>query len=241
MAASVTTVVKGAEEQGNFFSRMAWYYQMGVLLVLAGLLFWAGDYMLYSDTRAQTDKMEKETEKLKASNAQASIIKQNLVEAERALDEKQREMDHLRQLLPDEVEISVIYQNIKDLMAAQRLELNQFLFDKTAPSDLFTEQPIKVSVTGHYNNLGQFFSKLDSFTRIISINDIEIKTADDKMQVEGRSMESTFKVRAYYLSEANLQKLTAKAQPPPADAKDGKGKDKNGQAKEKKEPAKNKK
>jgi len=232
MAASVTTVVKGAEEQGNFFSRMAWYYQMAVLLVLAGLLFWAGDYMLYSDTRAKTDKMVKETQKLKASNAQGNIIKQNLAEAERALEEKQREMDHLQQLLPNEVEISVIYQNIKDLIAGQHLELNQFLFDKTAPSDFYTEQPIKVSVTGHYNDLGQFFAKLDSFTRIISINDVEVKTADDKMQLEGRSMESSFRVRAYYVSEDNLQKLTAKAQAPPADPKQAA--QKNAQAKDKK-------
>jgi Tfp pilus assembly protein PilO len=238
MSASVTTVVKGAEEQGNFFSRMAWYYQMGVLLVLAGLLFWAGDYMLYSDTRAKTDKMVKETQELKASNAQGNIIKQNLIEAERMLEEKQREMEHLRQLLPDEVEISIIYQNIKDLMAAQHLELNQFLFDKTAPSDLFTEQPIKVSVTGHYNNLGQFFSKLDSFTRIISINDVEVRTADDKAQSEGRSIESNFRVRAYYLSEENVKKLTAKAQAPAPDAK---GKGKNPKAKDKQEQAKEKK
>ncbi|HXG92133.1 MAG TPA: type 4a pilus biogenesis protein PilO [Blastocatellia bacterium] len=216
MAATMTTVVKGNEEAGNFFSRMAWYYQMGVLLLLAALLFLAGDYMLYSDTRAKTNKMVSETQKLKASNAQGNIIKQNLKQAEETLAEKQREMDYLRQLLPDEVEISAIYQTIKDLMIKHNLGLNQFLYDKQAPSDYYTEQPIKVSLTGQYNNLGQFFAELDSFTRIISVTDVEIKTANDDNQREGRSLECSFKLRAYFLSQDNLQKLTAKPTPAPA-------------------------
>ena len=214
MAASATTIVKGAEEQGNFFSRMAWYYQMGVLLVLAGLLFWAGDYMLYSKTRANTDKMSKEAKKLQAQNAQGSIIKQNLKEAESRLEEKEREMEHLKALLPSEVEISQIYQDLKDMLAKYRLDLNQFLYDKQLPSDFFTEQPIKVAITGHYNNLGEFLSQLDSFTRILSVTDLEIKTADEKLQVDGRSIECTFKVRAYFMTEENAKKLSAKTVAP---------------------------
>lgn len=213
MAASVTTVVKGSEEQGNFFSRMAWYYQMGVLLVLAGLLFWVCDYMLYSDTRAKTENMQKEAQKLKSSNAQGSIIKQNLAEAESRLAEKEREMAHLRELLPNEVEISHIYQNVKDLIGENKLELFQFLYEKPLPSDYYIEQPINVVVSGHYNNLGQFFSKLDSFTRILSVTDVEVKTADDKAQVDGRSMNASFKIRAYFMTEEQLNKLSAKGAP----------------------------
>jgi len=220
MAASVTTVVKGAEEGGNFFSRMAWYYQMGVLLVLAGLLFWAGDYLLYSGTRANTAKMDKEAQKLKAQNAQGNIIKQNLKEAESRLEEKEREMNNLKGLLPDEVEISQIYQDLKDLLAKHHLDLNQFLYDKQVSSDFYTEQPIKVSITGHYNDLGEFLSQLDSFTRILSVTDLEVKVADDKTQVEGRSIESNFKIRAYFMTEDNVKKLSAKAvAPDPKDPK----------------------
>lgn len=222
MAASVTTVVKGADEQGNFFSRLAWYYQMGVLLALSALLFFAGDYLLYSGTRAKTEKMEKDAQKLKASNAQGSIIKQNLAEAESRLAEKEREMEHLRALLPDEVEISHIFQAVKDLMRDHRLELIQFMYDKQIPSDYYVEQPIKVAVSGHYNGLGEFFSKLDSFTRIISVTDVEIKTADDKTQTEGRSMDATFKIRAYFMTEEHLKKLTAKATQPAPKADDKK-------------------
>src|SRR6185503_11255563 len=122
MAASATTIVKGAEEQGNFFTRLAWYYQMLMLLVLAGLLFWACDYLMYSDKRAETKKLEEQVETLKTKNQQASIIQQNLKDAEATLKEKREEIDRLRDLLPDAVEISRVYDNIKDFLREQRLE-----------------------------------------------------------------------------------------------------------------------
>ena len=48
MSASAQTIVKPAEESGNFFTRMAWYYQMAVLLVLAALLYFAAVPELFS-------------------------------------------------------------------------------------------------------------------------------------------------------------------------------------------------
>src|ERR1700754_931254 len=100
MSASAQTIVKPAEESGNFFTRLAWYYQMGVLLVLAALLYFAADYLLYSDKRAETTKIKEQVEKLKTDNQQASIIQQNLKAAEAMLVEKREEIDRLRDLLP---------------------------------------------------------------------------------------------------------------------------------------------
>ena len=103
MAATMTTVVKGTEEGGNFFSRLAWYYQMGVLLLLSALLVWATDYLMYSDKRTQTAKTREQVQKLQASNAQGVIIRQNLAATEEALKQKREEIDKLRDLLPDQV------------------------------------------------------------------------------------------------------------------------------------------
>ena len=106
MAATMTTLVKGGvEEGGSFFSRMAWYYQMGLLLALSGLLIFAADYLLYSDKRAETVKIEDKVQTLKAKNAQGSIIRQNLAATEQTLKEKREEIDRLRDLLPDQVGI----------------------------------------------------------------------------------------------------------------------------------------
>src|ERR1044071_7427810 len=218
MAASATTIVKGAEEQGNFFTRLAWYYQMLVLLLLAGLLFWGSDYLLHSDTRADTVKIQEQVETLKTKNQQANIIQQNLRDAEATLAEKREEIDRLRDLLPDAVEISRVYDNIKDFLREHRLELKRFVHMKPTAAEFYTAQPIQIEVTGSYDSLGQFFSKLGFFTRIVSVTDVEVRQAEENAQQAGRSINSSFVVTAYYIAPENLEKLTSRkpAAPPAA-------------------------
>jgi len=216
MSASAQTIVKPADEPGNFFTRLAWYYQMGVLLVLAALLYFAADYLLYSDKRAETVKIKEQVETLKAKNQQASIIQQNLKAAEATLAEKREEIDRLRDLLPDAVEISRIYDNLKDLLRSQRLELKRFSPQKAQSMEFYTAQPILIEVTGSYDALGQYFSELGFYKRILSVSEVDIKQAEDNAQEAGRSINSAFVVTAYYISPDNLEKLTAKkpAAPP---------------------------
>lgn len=210
MAATMTTVVKGSEESGNFFSRMAWYYQMGVLLLLSGLLIWGTDLMLYNETRKDTESIDKKVEALKAKNAQGSIIRQNLAATEQTLIEKREEIDRLRDLLPDQVEISRVYDNIKDFLREQRLELKRFVHMKSVSADFYTAQPIQIEVTGSYDALGQFFSRLGFYSRIVSVTEVEVKQAEDGGQEVGRSINGSFVVTAYYIAADNLEKLTMK-------------------------------
>ena len=210
MSASAQTIVKPADEQGNFFTRMAWYYQMIILLGLAVLLFFAAHFLLYSDTRAETAKIKEQVEKLKGENQQASIIQQNLKAAEATLAEKREEIDRLRDLLPDAVEISSIYDSLKDLLRAQHLELRRFSPQKAQSLEFYTAQPILIEVTGSYDALGQYFSELGFYKRILSVGEVDIKQAEDNAQEVGRSINSSFVVTAYFISPDNLEKLTAK-------------------------------
>ncbi|MEW6126409.1 MAG: type 4a pilus biogenesis protein PilO [Acidobacteriota bacterium] len=217
MAAAVATITK-SEEGGNFFTRLAWYYQMLILLALVALLVYAADTMLYSDTRAETLKIEQQVQTLKAKNAQASIIRQNLAAAEETLRQKQAEMDSLRDLLPDQVEITKVFDSIKDLMKSRKLELRRFAPLSVTPSEIYTAQPIQVEVTGSYDNVGLFLSDLGFYKRIVSVADVDIKQAEDTAQVAGRSINTSFVVVAYYISPENLNKLTSKGGTPPAGA-----------------------
>jgi type IV pilus assembly protein PilO len=210
MSATMTNVVKGVEEGGSFFSRMAWYYQMGLLLLLSLLLIWGTDLMLYSDTRKDTEDIDKKVQALKAKNAQGSIIRQNLAATEQTLKEKREEIDRLRDLLPDQVEISRVYDSIKDFLREQKLELKRFVHLKSVSADFYTAQPIQIEVTGSYDALGQFFSRLGFYSRIVSVTEVEVKQAEDSGQEVGRSINGSFVVTAYYIAPENLEKLTMK-------------------------------
>jgi type IV pilus assembly protein PilO len=189
---------------------------MLVLVLLAGMLFFACDYLMYSDKRAETVKIQEQVETLKVKNQQASIIQQNLKDAEAMLKEKREEIDRLRDLLPDAVEISRVYDNIKDFLREQRLELKRFSHLKPLSAEFYTAQPIQIEVTGSYDSLGQFFSRLGFFTRIVSVTDVEVKQAEDNAQEAGRSINSSFVVTAYYIAPENLEKLVVKKPVAPA-------------------------
>jgi Tfp pilus assembly protein PilO len=218
MSAVVTSNVASDKiESGSFLTRMPWYYQMAILVALVGLLIYVTDMLLFSETRKETDKMREQIETLKAKNAQGSIIRQNLQATEQTLAERREEMGRLRDLLPDQVEISKIFDNVKDLMRKNRLDLKQFNQGKEEPSDIYTAQQILVQVTGSYDSLGAFFSELGFYKRILSVTDVEIKKAEDNAQESGRTINSAFVLTAYYISPANLEKLTnPQAAAPPA-------------------------
>jgi len=216
MAASITSVAKPVDETGNFFSRLAWYYQMGLFLILVVLLIWAVDAMLFSEKRAETARTREQIENLKRSNSNGNIIKQNLAATEQALKEKQAEIEKLRDLLPDQVEISRVYDSIKDYMREEKLDLGKFAEDSAMPADYYTAQPILVDVSGPYDNLGRFFSRLGFYSRIVSVTDVEIKRADEKQQIMGRTVNASFKITAYFISPENLDKLTMKKPTAPA-------------------------
>jgi type IV pilus assembly protein PilO len=215
MSATIATVAKPSEEAGNFFSRLAWYYQMGLLVGLVLLLILAADQLMYSDRRAETTKIHEQVQTLKGNNAKGNIIRQNLADTERTLKEKHAEIDRLRDLLPDQVEISRVYDSIKDFAREQKLDMKRFAETKLAPSEFYTAQPIQVEVSGTYDNLGQFFSRLGFYTRIVSVTDVDIKQATDNAQEAGRSIDSTFTITAYFISQENLDKLTMKKPAPP--------------------------
>lgn len=213
MAAAAATITK-TEEGGNFFTRLAWYYQMLILIALVALLVYASDTMLYSDTRAETVKIEQQIQTLKAKNAQASIIRQNLAAAEETLRQKQAEMDNLRDLLPDQVEITKVFDSIKDLMKSRKLELKKFAPLQATPAEIYTAQPIQVELTGSYDNVGMFLSDLGFYKRIVSVTDVDVRQAEDTAQLAGRSINASFVVTAFYITPDNLAKLTNKGGTP---------------------------
>ncbi|HKV41164.1 MAG TPA: type 4a pilus biogenesis protein PilO [Blastocatellia bacterium] len=209
MAASVTTLPKPTEETGTFLNRIPWYVQMLVLIGLVALLAYGTDMALFSDRRGQTKDLLEKTQVLKQKNAQGNIIRQNLAATQAALVDKRKEIESLQDLLPNQVEISRVYDNIKDFMHEDKLELKRFAETKEVSSDYYTAQPIDVVVSGTYDNLGQFFSRLGFYTRIVSVGDVDIKQAGSQAQVNGQTIEANFVITAYYISKDNLAKLTA--------------------------------
>ncbi|HVF91287.1 MAG TPA: type 4a pilus biogenesis protein PilO, partial [Blastocatellia bacterium] len=77
-------------------------------------------------------------------------------------------------------------------------------------------------VSGSYDSLGQFFSQLGFYKRILSVTEVDIKQAEEHAQEYGRSINASFVVTAYYITPENLEKLTSKKPESPTETADDK-------------------
>jgi Tfp pilus assembly protein PilO len=223
MAQANTTVTYS--DGGGFLDRFPWYVQLLILLVtilvLAGLL----DYFFFMKWRTEAAKMNQQAQQLRRENQEADIVRANIVEYQKRLDDLNAQFDTLKVRLPEEREVSNIFDNSKTMMAASGLKLVGFSTsskDREVPQKYYTEVASAVRVAGSYQNVQAFFQKLATYDRILNVTDIQLAKAQDTDQAAGASVIASFTLTAFYISDANRKALEAsQTAPPAADAKPG--------------------
>ena len=87
---------------------------------------------------------------------------------------------------------------------ARELSVRRFTPKDDFLEEFYAGKPIEVEVSGSYNKLGQFFSQMAAYQRIVSISDFKIMQTTS--QQGGRTVDGQFLLTAYYVSNEQLQK-----------------------------------
>jgi type IV pilus assembly protein PilO len=191
----------------NFLGGIPWFVQLVILIVAGAFIVFLVDYSLLEETKADTKKKTEELEKLKGENRQGAIIRDNIKSYQKRYDMAQTELRDLRELLPEDVEISKVLENIQNQATEQRLVLKNFQPKDLVKKDFYKEKPISIQVTGLYNNLGRFFQQLATYRRIVNISDVDIKKVIE--QTETRNIDASFTVTAFLASEQDVTNLAS--------------------------------
>jgi type IV pilus assembly protein PilO len=97
----------------------------------------------------------------------------------------EQELEKLRRILPSTRNTEEIIQKIKSLVDQGDFTLKKLTFPTLGPAkagDPYAEWPISVSVDGRYHNLAILFNRLGNFSRIMNVENIQIKAMS--IQVE---------------------------------------------------------
>jgi len=195
-------------DEKRFLSSIPWFVQFVVLLGIVGLV-WAGlHFLLFSKTREETAMNEVKLEQLKRENDANQIVVGNLAAFEASLETSKRELEELKDLLPEAVQLSNIMQTIQGKAKSRGLTLRVFRPRADIARGYYTEKPIILDVSGSYNNLGLFFADLANYERINSVGNFEV--VQTEMQTEKVSVTSGFTLTIYYVSPENLANLQNK-------------------------------
>ena len=181
---------------------LSWYMQAAVFGGLALLLyvgFWFG---VTRSIRAEAATVGEEVAKLKATNAKAQAASQRVGEFRTAYARAQADYSELLSLLPEHRELTNVLQGVQD--RARDLSVRRFTPKDDFLEEFYAGKPIEVEVSGSYNKLGQFFSQMAAYQRIVSISDFKIMQTTS--QSGGRTVDGQFLLTAYYVSNEQLQK-----------------------------------
>ncbi|MBK6315284.1 MAG: type 4a pilus biogenesis protein PilO [Blastocatellia bacterium] len=222
MAAQGATVTTG---DGGFLDRFPWWAQLVVLIVLILVIILAVDWFLFRPKRLEAAKLDQQAQELRRQNQEAETIRQNIEAYQATLDGLNARLDQMKVKLPEQREISNVFESTKQLMSASGLKLVQFQTsakDTEVPQKYYTEAMSTVKVAGSYREIQTLFEKLSAFDRVVNVTDITITKAAATDQVQGDTAIGAFTLTAFYISEANRQALETKDLPPPVDPKTGK-------------------
>ncbi|HXT70007.1 MAG TPA: type 4a pilus biogenesis protein PilO [Vicinamibacterales bacterium] len=78
--------------------------------------------------------------------------------------------------IPEEKDPQDVLRNLYELASDSSLDLARFEPSAIVAKAQYSEWPIKVSFEGGYHDLGRFFDRLASMSRLISVSDLNIKT-----------------------------------------------------------------
>lgn len=222
MAAQGATVTTG---DGGFLDRFPWWAQLIVLIVLVLLIVGSVDFFLFRPKRQEAAKLEQQANELRRQNQEAETIRQNIEAYQSTLDGLNARLDQMKVKLPEQREITNVFESTKQMMTSSGLKLVQFQTsakDKEVPQKYYTEASSTVKVAGSYREIQTLFEKLSAFDRVVNVTDITITKSTAQDQAQGDSALGSFTLTAFYISEANRQALENKDTAPAVDPKTGK-------------------
>ena len=182
---------------------LPWYLRLVAFLAIGGVLYAGFWYFVTSGTRKQTQDMETEIAKLRAKNAQAAIVQQNLNNFKAAYKPREEEFAELKALLPEQRELTMVLQGIQDRARTNGLVLTRFNPKEDLQQDNYSGKKIEVNVTSGFTGLRAFFEQLAHYQRIVSITNFELRQLEQQSLT--KTVNARFDLTAYYVSSERLQ------------------------------------
>lgn len=146
----------------------------GAILLACALV--AGGCIYYDtlDQITALEKIEKKETELKTAFEGKQAKAANLPDYQYQLTQIEASLDEMIKQMPTEAEVASLLVDISQTGLATGLEFKLFKLEPSVTRDFYSELPIKIEVTGQYEELGLFVSGLASLPRIVTVHDVKI-------------------------------------------------------------------
>jgi len=163
-----------------------------------------GSYVfVYDEQVPELQKREDTEQQLRQEFRTKHSKAVNLEIYEQQLKDIERSFGALLRQLPGKTEVPNLLVDISQSGLSAGLQEKLFQPQAEQKKDFYAELPIKISLTGSYHQFGEFVSGIAALPRIVTLHDIEIKSAT-KDAYDQLTLDLTAKTYRY-LDEEEVQ------------------------------------
>jgi type IV pilus assembly protein PilO len=139
--------------------------------------------------------------RVQVNNAQRDVRRGTVAQLERALAEYRATLDLMRQLVPASEEIPNLLDDVSSRAKVRGANVVNFVPQPPEAGTPFDTKRVRVTVTGTYDQIGEFLSDIASMPRIIVPSDLSLQrinspTADSSLRARG-VLQASFQLRTY--------------------------------------------
>ncbi len=156
--------------------KMPFYAQVLLMVVLAaGLVGVAYEFVPnLKEMGEQIQKIRAEYTESERKIREGQAIEQKLPEFEREINNLQRKLGDIQQILPTGPETGDLLRWIKNMTDQSNLGLKSFGPGNLQPVDFYKVFPIDMDVVGRYHDLGIFLDRVSKYSRIINVDNLRL-------------------------------------------------------------------
>ena len=178
-------------------SKLPWYGQLGVFVVIAAAMAGAFYYFYEIDKQVVLTAKSTQLEQIRDRVAKGVESARRLPEFRKQVADLENRLEGLKPILPDEKDAGDLLRRIQTLAVQSNLVIKGYRPQLTTAKEMYDEWPITLTMDGNFHNLGQFLDRVSKFPRIINIGNISIDQQDPP--VAGATMAITATATTFVL------------------------------------------
>lgn len=186
--------------------------QKRLLIGLAPLLLvFAYWYFVHDGKKAELEEMKTRVANVEATNASARMRSTQSRQLEERLEQFERHIDRLEDLVPRGEEVSQILNQINQRAEEVGVEIAGFTPGQTSAGAHYNRRTFEMTVRGSYHNIARFLSEIGSLPRIITPTELSVVQSNARTRGPGQPLEASFVIETYVLPDARPSPATQAA------------------------------
>ena len=145
---------------------------MVLIVTLGYFLYWSGQFETQESLASQEATLREEYKVKVAQAVNLEALQAQKIQVDQSVE-------RLEKQLPSKSEMAALLSDINQAGVGRGLAFELFRPDQIVVRDYYAELPIAIKITGKYHDLGAFAADMAHLPRIVTLNNMRLKTDKD--------------------------------------------------------------